>query len=263
VALEGVDTVIHTAARVHVLHGATALAILYAETNERGTQCLAVAAARAQVRRFVFLSSAQVNGEETHGVAYSASDAPRPNDSYAISKWHAEQHIIRIAARSSMEAVIVRSRLVYGPGVRANFLRLMRWVDRGWLLPLGAVQNRRRLINIWNLCDLLLRLIRHPSAPGRTWMVSDAKDLSTTDLLRRIGGAMGRRVRLFPVPKGVLQFCAGLAGHRAKITRLTGSLVDGITQTRADLGWSPSVSVDEALARTVAWYLGEGRSREV
>jgi nucleoside-diphosphate-sugar epimerase len=263
VALKGVDAVIHTAARVHVLHGAAALANLYAETNEHGTQCLADAAARAQVRRFVFLSSVKVNGEETHGAAYSAFDAPRPNDAYAISKLHAEQHIIRIAARSSMEAVIVRSPLVYGPGVRANFLRLMRWVDRGWPLPLGAVHNKRSLVNIWNLCDLLLQLIRHPSAPGRTWMVSDAEDLSTTDLLRRIGGAMGRRVRLFPAPLGVLQFCAGLAGRRAEMTRLTGSLVVDITQTRADLGWSPSVTVDEALARTVAWYLGEGQSREL
>jgi nucleoside-diphosphate-sugar epimerase len=187
VALEGVDTVIHTAARVHVLHGATALANLYTETNERGTQCLADAAAKAQVRRFVFLSSVKVSGEETLGVAYSASDTQRPNDAdaYAISNWHAEQHIIRVAARSSMEAVIVRSRLVYGPGVRANFLRLMRWVDRGWPLPLGAVQNKRSHVNGWNLCDLLLRLIRHPSASRRTWMLSDAEDLSTADLLHR------------------------------------------------------------------------------
>jgi nucleoside-diphosphate-sugar epimerase len=162
-----------------------------------------------------------------------------------------------------MEAVIVRAPLVYGPGVRVNFLRLMRWVDRGWPLPLGAVHNSRSFVNIWNLCDLLLQVIRHPSAPGRTWMVSDAEDLSTTDLLRRIGRAMGRRVRLFPVPMAVLRFCADLAGQRAEITRLTGSLVVDITQTRVDLGWSPPVTVEEALARTVTWYLDEGRSRDV
>jgi nucleoside-diphosphate-sugar epimerase len=262
VALEGVDTVIHAAARVHVLHGAATLANLYAETNERATQRLAEAAARAGVRRFVFLSSIKVNGEETHGAAYSASDAPRPNDAYAISKWHAEQHIIRIAACSSMEAVIVRSPLVYGPEVRANFLRLMRWVDRGWPLPLGAVQNRRSLVNVWNLSDLLLQLIRHPSAAGRTWMASDAEDLSTTDLLSRIGRAMGRRVRLFPAPMGILQFCASLAGYGAEIKRLSSSLVVDITRTRDDLGWSPPITVDDALIRTVAWYLGEDRLRE-
>ena len=261
-ALEGVDSVIHAAARACCMMPQLS-ANLYAETNERGTQCLADAVARAQVRRFIFLSSVKVNGEETSDRAYTAFDAPRPQDAYAISKWHAEQHVMRIAACSSMEAVIVRSPLVYGPGVRANFLRLMRWVDRGWPLPLGAVHNKRSLVNIWNLCDLLLHVMRHPSAPGRTWMVSDGEDLSTGDLLRRIGRAMGKRVRLFPVPVAVLQLCAALVGRRAEIARLSGSLVVDITQTRADLGWSPSVKVNEALARTVAWYLSEGRSREV
>jgi nucleoside-diphosphate-sugar epimerase len=262
-ALVGVDAVIHAAARVHVLHPSTAEANLYAETNERGTQRLADAASRAHIRRFVFLSSVKVNGEETRGAAYTAYDVPRPVDAYAISKWHAEQHIFRIAARSSMEAVIVRSPLVYGPGVGANFLRLMRWVERGWPLPLGAVNNKRSLVNIWNLCDLLCRLIRHPSAPGRTWMVSDGEDLSTTDLLRRIGDAMDRPVRLIPVPVSVLRFCAGVVGRRAEITRLTGSLVVNAAQTRSDLSWSPPVTVNEALARTVASYFAEPRPREV
>jgi nucleoside-diphosphate-sugar epimerase len=169
---------------------------------------------------------------------------------------------MQIAAASGMEAVIVRSPLVYGPGVRANFLRLMRLVERRWPLPFGAVRNQRSLVNIWNLCDLLLHALKHPSAPGRTWMVSDGEDLSTGDLLRRIGSAMHRRVRLFPVPMSVLQLCADLVGRRAEFARLTGSLVVDITPTRDDLGWSPSVRVDEALARTVAWYLSEGRSRE-
>jgi len=262
-ALEGVDAVIHTAARVHVLHGGAPLADLYAKTNEHGTQCLADAAMRAQVRRFVFLSSVKVNGEESGGRSYTALDAPRPQDAYAISKWHAEQGLMRSAADSSMEAVVVRSPLVYGPGVRANFLRLMRWVDRGWPLPLGAVRNRRSLVNIWNLCDLLIHLLEHPSASGRTWMVSDGEDLSTADLLRRIGSAMARPVRLFPVPVGVLQLCASLVGRRAEISRLSGSLAIDITRTRAELEWSPPVTVDEALARTVEWYLGEGRSSEV
>jgi nucleoside-diphosphate-sugar epimerase len=262
-ALEGVDSVIHAAARVHVLHDAAELSALYAETNERGTQCLVSAAARAKVRRFVYLSSVKVNGEETSGNAHTPFDEPRAQDAYGISKWHAEKHVVQIAALSAMEAVIVRSPLVYGPGVRANFLRLMRWVDSGWPLPLGAVRNRRSLVNIWNLCDLLIHVLRHPSAPGRTWMVSDGEDLSTGDLIRHIGAAMGRRVRLFSVPVGLLQLGAGLVGGRAEITRLCGSLVVDITQTRADLGWSPSVAVDDALARTVAWYLGEGRSSEV
>jgi UDP-glucose 4-epimerase len=262
-ALEGVDSIIHAAARVHVLHDDVALSNLYTETNELGTRCLATSAVRARVRRFIYLSTVKVNGEETNGRAYTALDEPRPQDPYGISKWHAEQHVIQIAGSSGMEAVIVRSPLVYGPGVRGNFLRLMRLVERGWPLPLGAVRNKRSLVNIWNLCDLLLHALKHPSAPSRTWMVSDGEDLSTGDLLRSIGNAMGQRVRLFPVPIAVLQLCADLLGRRAEIARLVDSLVIDITQTCADLGWSPSVKVDVALARTVAWYLGEGQSREV
>jgi nucleoside-diphosphate-sugar epimerase len=262
-ALAGVDSVIHTAARAHVLHDRAVLANLYAETNEHATQSLANAAARSQVRRFVFLSSVKVNGEETTDYGFTALDEPRPQDAYARSKWQAERHVMKIAADSAMEAVIVRSPLVYGPGVRANFLRLIRLVDRGWPLPLGAVHNKRSLVNVWNLCDLLLHVLRHPGASGRTWMVSDGEDLSTGDLLRRIGRAMGKRVWLFPVPVAVLQLCAALAGRRAEIARLSDSLVVDITQTRADLGWVPAVKMNEALERTVAWYLSKYRSRAV
>jgi len=260
-ALEGVDAIVHTAARAHVLRDNPTLTNLYTETNVHGTQCLAHAAARAQIRRFVYLSSVKVNGEATSGRAYTALDEPRPRDAYGISKWHAEQQVMRSAAGSPMEAVIVRSPLVYGPGVRANFLRLMRWVERGWPLPFGGVRNKRSLVNIWNLCDLLLLTLRHQSAPGRTWMASDGDDLSTPELLCRVGRAMGRRTRLFSVPDSALRLCAALVGRRAEIARLSDSLVIDIAQTRADLGWSPPVTVDEALLRTVAWYLGEGRRR--
>jgi UDP-glucose 4-epimerase len=261
-ALEGVDSVIHVAARVHELHAAAATVNLYLETNERGTQRLANAAARTKSCRFVYLSSIKVNGGEAASRAYTPLDEPHPQDAYGISKWHAERCIVQIAARTGMEAVIVRAPLVYGPGVRANFLRLMQWVDRGWPLPLGAIRNRRSLVNIWNLCDVLLHVLTHVSAPGRTWMVSDAEDLSTPDLIRRLGSAMGRPIRLLPVPVSLLQLSAGLMGRRAELARLCGSLAVDITQTCAELGWSPPVTVDEGLARTVAWYLDEGRSCE-
>jgi UDP-glucose 4-epimerase len=254
-ALRGVDLVIHAAARVHVLHPAQSAANLYFETNERGTQRLANAAAQMRVTRFIFLSSIKVNGEEIPARAYTSADDPHPQDDYGISKWHAEQHVAAAAGHSGMEAVIVRPPLVYGPRVRANFLRLLRWVDRGWPLPFGAVRNRRSLVNVWNLCDFLLLVLRHPGAPGGTWMVSDGEDLSTPDLIRRIGTAMGRRVRLPSVPVGFLQLSAGLVGRGGELVRLCGSLAVDITQTRAQLGWSPCVSVDEAIARTVAWYL--------
>jgi nucleoside-diphosphate-sugar epimerase len=259
-ALHGVDCVIHAAARSHVLRPARDSANLYVETNEHGTQRLANAAAQMQVKRFIYLSSIKVNGEETRAHAYTPHDEPHPQDDYGLSKWHAEQHVTAAAADSGMQAVIVRPPLVYGPRVRANFLRLLGWVEHGWPLPLGAVRNARSLVNVWNLCDFLLLLLTHPQAPGRTWLVSDGEDLSTPDLMRRIGAAMGRRVRLPAVPVALLQLSAGLLGRRGELARLCGSLAVDITQSRAELGWSPPVTVNEALTRTVAWYRSEGRS---
>jgi nucleoside-diphosphate-sugar epimerase len=260
-ALRGVDLVLHIAARAHVLHDTGANTDLYIETNARGTEHLANASAQAGIRRFGYLSSVKVNGEETTGQAYSAYDEPRPEDAYGTSKWLAEKHVMEIAARTGMETVIVRSPLVYGPGVRANFLRLLRWVDKEWPLPLGAIENNRSFVSIWNLCDLLVRLLEHPLASGRTWMVSDGEDLSTPELIQRLGSTMSRRVRLLPVPVGLLRLFGGLIGRKAEIARLCGSLVVNIEQTRRELEWSPPIKVDEGLARTVNWYLSEGRLR--
>ena len=253
-ALVGVDWVIHLAARAHILHDAPGNADLYTETNAHGTSRLAQAAADARVGRFIYLSSIKVNGEETRSRAYTATDDPSPRDAYGMSKWLAEQAVAKIGAATGMPWVIVRSPLVYGPNVRANFLRLMRWVDREWPLPLGAIHNSRSLVSIWSLCDLLLHVSKHRAAPGRTWMVSDGEDLSTPELIRRIGAAMHRRVRLLPVPASLLQSIGGLSGRKAEIARLCGSLAVDISQTRSELGWSPPVSVDEAIGRTVEWY---------
>ena len=259
-ALDGVDAVIHAAARTHVLNAPPASAHLYRETNERGTERLASEAARMKVSRFVFLSSVKVNGEETEVRAFRACDEPRPQDDYGLSKWHAEQHVLEIGGGSAMQAVIVRAPLVYGSGVRANFLRLLQWVDRGWPLPLGAVRNARSLVSVWNLCDLLLLALTHPRAPARIWLVSDGEDLSTPDLIRRIASAMGRRARLLSVPLALLCPSAALLGRGGEFKRLCGSLTVDISQTRAQLAWSPPMRLDEALARTVAWYRSRGQS---
>jgi UDP-N-acetyl-alpha-D-quinovosamine dehydrogenase len=216
-------------------------------------------AARAGVRRFIYLSSVKVNGEETSGAPYTATDTPNPQDSYGISKWLGEQRLQEVAAATGMEVVIVRSPLVYGSGVRANFLRLMRLVDRQVPMPLGAIRNRRSLVSVWTLCDLLSNVLLNPAAAGQTWMVSDGEDLTTPDLISRIGRAMNRQVRFLPVPAGVLMFCGMLLGKRAELARLCGSLSVDIGPTRERLGWSPPISVDEGIARTVAWYLGRGR----
>jgi nucleoside-diphosphate-sugar epimerase len=254
-ALRGVDCVVHLAARAHILGDPRANEAAYFETNGRGTECLSSQAARAGVRRLVYLSSVKVNGEETPSGAFSATDRPNPQDSYGVSKWEGEQRLWDVSGRTGMQAVVVRSPLVYGPGVRANFLRLMRMVDRGLPLPLGAVHNRRRLVSVWNLSNLLGLALVNEAAAGRTWMVSDGEDLSTPDLVRRIGNAMGRRARLFPVPVAVLLLCGTLAGKRQELTRLCGSLAVDISATREQLGWIPPMPAEEGIGRTVGWYL--------
>jgi nucleoside-diphosphate-sugar epimerase len=252
-ALEGVDVIVHAAARAHRL-GDDVHPEVYTQTNALGTRRLAQAAAAAGVRRLVYLSTAKVNGEGS-GTPYTAQDPAHPAGAYATSKWLGEQHLLELAAATRLEAAIVRPPLVYGPAVRANFLRLLRWVDRGWPLPLGSVHNRRSLVNVWNLCDLVLRLLVHPAAPGRVWMVSDGDDRSTPDLLRTIGRAMQRPVRLIAAPVAVLRAVGTLSGRSADVSRLCDSLQVNITPTCHELQWAPPVAVDEGVARTVRWYL--------
>jgi UDP-glucose 4-epimerase len=253
-ALEKVDLVVHLAARTHVLHDTAANDQLYMQTNADGTQALAAEAARHGVRRFIFVSSVKVNGEGRAGRAYAAADEPQPQSAYATSKWLAEQRLWATVATATMRAVVVRPPLVYGPGVRANFLRLLRWVDQERLLPLAAVKNRRSLVSVWTLSDLLMRLLEHPAAVNRTWMVSDGEDLSTADLVRRIAHAMGRQPRLLSVPTALLRLTGGLLGKGAELRRLCGSLTVDIAPTRQQLSWSAPVPMEEALARTVSWY---------
>jgi nucleoside-diphosphate-sugar epimerase len=255
-ALAGVDVVVHAAARAHVLGDSSNHDALYMETNAEGTRRLAESCAAAGVRRLVFLSSIKVNGEETADkVAYRPDDSPRPRDVYGRSKWAGEQSLASIARMSALEVVVVRPPLVYGPGVKANFLRLLGVVQRGWPLPIGAVDNRRSLVSLWNLCDLVERLLSHPGAVGRTWMVSDGEDLSTPELVRRIGHAMHRRARLVPVPVPVLRWLGKASRREAEVARLCGSLCVDIGDTRTRLEWSPPMEIDEALSRTVEWYL--------
>jgi UDP-glucose 4-epimerase len=230
------------------------------ETNARGTLNLATQAAQAGVHRFIFLSSVKVNGEVTSVRPINSTDNPQPGDAYGESKWEGEKFALMVAARSAMEVAIIRSPLIYGPGVKANFLRLMQWVDNERLVPLGAVDNKRSLVSVWNLCDLILHLLTNPAASRRIWMVSDGEDLSTPQLIRRLATAMGRRVRMLPVPVSVLRCLGSCLGYGEEVTRLCGSLTVDIAQTRSDLGWSPPLSVDEALERTVRWYLSAAAS---
>jgi nucleoside-diphosphate-sugar epimerase len=255
-ALEGVDLVVHAAALTHVLRETPFDREQYDEINAHGTGRLAQAAAAAGVRRFVYLSSIKVNGEENAQRPYRADDAPNPQDGYARSKLAGERQLRQAAVPSGMEAVILRPPLVYGPGVRANFLRLMRSVDRGWPLPFGAIHNRRSLVNVWNLSDLIVTLLAHPRAVDGVWLVSDGEDISTPDLVRHLGRALQRPVRLLPVPPALLQMCGVLAGRSAEMARLCGSLTVCTAATRA-LPWTAPVAIEEAIARTAAWYRAE------
>jgi nucleoside-diphosphate-sugar epimerase len=260
-ALAGVTAIVHAAARVHVMRERAADPLAeFRRVNVAGTLRLAEQAAAAGVRRFVFVSSIKVNGEATPKERpFTAGDEPRPLDPYGISKHEAEQALRALAARSGLEVVVIRPPLVYGPGVKANFFAMLKWLARGVPLPFGAIHNRRSLVAIDNLVDLLVRCVEHPAAANRTFLVSDDEDLSTTDLLRRLGAALGRPARLIPVPEQWLVLLARAAGGAQLAQRLCGSLCVDIGETRRLLDWSPPIDVDEGLRRTVEAFLREAR----
>ncbi len=251
VALTGIQVVVHAAARVHVMndHSTDPLAE-FRKVNVQGTLNLARQAAAAGVRRFVFISSIKVNGESTQpGRLFAADDVPAPRDAYGISKMEAEQGLRQIADETGMEVVIIRPPLVYGPGVKANFAAMMRWLQRGVPLPFGAIHNQRSLVALDNLVDLIVLCLAHPSAANQTFLVSDGEDVSTSELLCRMGQAMGRPARLIPVPANLLKLAAALLGKSDVAQRLCGSLQVDITKTRQLLCWTPSLSLSEGLKK--------------
>jgi nucleoside-diphosphate-sugar epimerase len=245
-ALAGADSVVHLAARVHVL-GTVPDPAAFHRVNVEGTMRLAEAAARAGVRRLVFISSVKAEGDG--------------GDPYSHSKAEAERRLDEASKRLGLECVIVRPPLVYGPRVRANFLRLMRLVDSGVPLPLANVANRRSLVFVGNLADALRACVTHPDAPGRTFAVSDGEDVSTPDLVRRIAHALERPVRLFPFPLALLRITAAVAGQSKAIDRLTGDLTVDSSPIRSVLGWRPPHSLEQGLAETAAWYLAQRTER--
>lgn len=260
--LRGVDRVVHLAARVHVMQDSASDPLAeFRRTNVAGSLSLARAAADAGVRRFVFVSSIKVNGEGTReGAPFGADDPPAPADPYGVSKREAEDALFQIGRDTGMEVVVVRPPLVYGPGVKANFQAMMRWLMRGVPLPLGAIRNRRTLVGLDNLADLLVTCVEHPAAAGEIFLAGDGEDLSTTDLIRRLAAALGVRARLLPVPVALLEAAAALLGKRAVAQRLCGNLQVDIGKARRLLGWAPPVPVDEGLRRTAAHFLGQRRS---
>ena len=252
----GVDKIVHCAARVHVMHetGAEALEA-YREVNVKGTIRLAEQASDNGIGRFVYLSSIKVNGENTTSHPFNPEDLPAPEDPYSISKWEAEQALKRISAKTGLEVVIIRPPLVYGPGVGANFLRLMQVLNLRIPLPFGAIHNSRSLVALDNLIDLIAICLNHPKAADQIFLVSDGDDLSTTTLLLRIANALGKPAHLIPVKASLLWAVARLLGKVDLTHRLCGSLQIDIGKTRDLLGWSPSISSDEALKKTAKHFL--------
>ncbi len=256
VALDGCDVVVHLAARVHVMDDKARDPLAeFREVNAEGTLNLARQAAQAGVRRFIFISTIKVNGEG-RDAPYSETDVPAPEDAYAISKWEAEQGLHKIAQETGLEVVTLRPPLVYGPGVKANFQRLIQTVARGWPLPLGAIRNRRSLLYLGNFVDAIRVCAEHPEAAGQTFLLDDGEAVSTPELIRRLADALGCPARLLAVPVGALEMGGFLLGKRAAVTRLTRSLyVDG-SAIRARLGWKPPHTLQQGLAATVAGWRG-------
>ena len=258
-ALQGVNTVVHCAGRAHVMTDTAADPLTAFRTvNSAGTLNLARQAVEAGVKRFVFVSSVGVNGSETAlGKPFSEADKSNPHNVYALSKWEAEQGLLHIAAETGLEVVIIRPPLVYGCNAPGNFGSLMRAVQRGWPLPLGAVHNQRSLVALDNLVDFIVTCITHPQAANQTFLVSDGQDLSTTELVRGMARAAGVPVRSLPVPVWALQAGATLLGKGDAVQRLCGNLQVDISKARQLLGWVPPISSDEGLRRAVGGALHE------
>lgn len=261
-ALDGIDVVIHLAARVHVMKDvATDPLAEFLKVNMQGTANLACQAAAAGVKRLVYVSSIKVNGEHTTETQpFSESDKPNSQDAYGISKWRAEQELQRVAQESGLEVVIVRPPLVYGPGVKGNFIRLLAAVDKGIPLPLASVRNKRSLIYLGNLADALIVCASHPAAAGNTYLVCDGEDISISDLVRQMAISLGRPARLFPMPVGLLRGLGRLFGKLESVERIVGSLRVNDDLIRKELGWKPRFTLRQGMQATARWYKAQRRS---
>lgn len=259
-ALNYVDVVVHLAARVHVMRDAAADPLAeFRRTNVEATLNLARQAANKGVKRFVFVSSIKVNGEYTaEGEAFCESSAPQPEDPYALSKWEAERALLALGVETGLQVVIVRPPLIYGPGVRANFLQLMNWVSKGRPLPFARIVNKRSLLFVGNLVDALIVCASHPAAAGETYLLDDGIARSSSELVAAVAGSLGVPNRDLAVPVWGLRAAAALLGRRAAVERLTYSLVVNSRKIRHQLGWQPPFDFDQGLKTTAEWFTARG-----
>ena len=251
--LNGIETIIHCAARAHILHDTEANPLTtFRKINTENTLNFAQLAALAGIKRFIFISSIGVNGSYTiAGTLFAENTQPKPHNAYAISKWEAEQGLMNIAAETGLEVVIIRPPLVYGYNAPGNFGSLVKAITRGIPLPLKNINNQRSFIALDNLIDFIITCATHPNAANQTFLISDGHDLSTPDLIRGIASAAGVPARLFPMPTWALQMSGNLLGKGDAIQRLCGNLQVDISKARDLLGWTPLISVEEGLKRAV------------
>lgn len=255
-ALNGADAVVHLAARVHVMNDDAADPLNeFRQVNVLGTECLARRAAAAGVQRFIYLSSVKVNGEG-RSIPYTEQDVPVPEDSYGISKLEAERVLHNIAAETGLEIVILRAPLIYGPGVKANFLRMVKIINRGFPLPLANIRNRRSFIYMDNMVSAILACMSHPRAAGQTYLVSDGEDVSTPELIARLATSLRRPVRLLPFPLTLMRILGKLIGKSSSVERLLGSLSVDSSKIRLELEWTPPYTLDQGLQKTADWFCG-------
>jgi UDP-glucose 4-epimerase len=253
-ALDGVGLVVHLAARAHVMRDSAADPLAeYRRINVAGSERLGRAAAVAGVSRLIYMSSIKVNGEATVGTPFRECDAPDPLDAYGLSKWEAEQALSSVAAETGLAVTVLRPPMIYGPGVKGNLARLLRWIDRGLPLPFASIVNHRSLIYLENLIDATLALMRHP-APGKIYLVSDAHDLSTPQLVRALARGLDRPPRLLPFPPSLLRLAGTFAGQRDAVARLAGSLQVDASRITAELGWRPAHDPEQGLILTARAY---------
>ena len=252
---EGVESIVHTAARVHIAHDISNNPLAdFRAVNTEGTKNLALQAAKAGVKRIVFMSTIGVNGNDSGETLYTDIDQPLPHNPYAISKYEAELSLKQISDETGLEVVIIRTPLVYGPKNPGNFLTLLQMVFKGIPLPLAAIQNRRSFIFVENLVDALITCLYHPLAAGKTYLVSDGEDVSTPELIRRTASALGVPTRLFSVPVPLMKLVGELTGKSSAINRLTGSLTVDSSKIQQELGWVPPFTMEEGLGETARWF---------
>lgn len=256
-ALHSIDVVIHLAARVHIMKDEASDPLReFRKVNRDASLTLAEMAAKIGVKRFIYLSSIGVNGDKSSS-PFSELDEPLPHNDYAVSKYEAEHGLLNLAKQTGMEVVIIRPPLVYGPGVRANFASMMKWVNKDVPLPFGSIHNRRSLVALDNLVSFIIHCIEHPEAANEIFLISDDEDVSTPELLQKVAKSLGKQIRLIPVPVSWMAFAAKLIGKKAMANRLFGSSQVDISKAKNLLGWQPVITMNEQLKKTADAYLNK------